>query len=600
MAATESYHVIVVGAGWYGLAAAKSYLAAHPDHRVLVIEAERTVGGTWSEDRLYPGLKSNNLWGSYEYPDFPMSQEVYGVGYGQHIPAAVLHRYLTDFAKKFGVFERIQFQTKVTAIEAVEATGAWRVHTTSVKPGSQGETAVFDTEKLIVASGLTSEPNLPRYNGQETFTSEFFHAKDFCRKADVVQTAKTAVVVGGGKSALDCAYALAVEGGATVHLIIRPKGDGPLWLAPAFVTPLKRMMEELLATRLLTWFSPTIFGGEDGYGGIRNFLHGTRLGNWLVKGFWGVLKADVLGAHGYAKHVEVGKLTPWQSPMWTGSGVGIHNYDSNFFDLVREGKVLIHVADIERLSGKSVYISTRGPKEPIEDVDVVICATGWKKDAAVAIRNFDVGLAAQDAEREKLIAEADAAVLREFPMLKDQPKLTYSRNSAPAEPTPNNNNTNTNTKGAGAKSEPLRNYRYIVPTQGFFGRSFAYAGMVSTVTTSIFASVQALWITAYFDGKLSRCPATEDEVVREVLLHTQWNKWRYPCGYGSSLPDFAFDSIPYVDLLVRDLGLDNHRGKSTVADVFKPYKPKDYAGLDQEWLASQQGRKAQAQVNGKV
>lgn len=596
MASTQGYQVIVIGAGWYGLAAAKSYLAVHPDHNVLVIEAESTVGGTWSKDRLYPGLKSNNLFGSYQYPDFDMSEEVYGVSYGQHIPAAVLHQYLTDFAKKFGVFERVRFQTKVTAIEAVEATGGWRVHTTSLKPESNGETTTFETEKLIVASGLTSEPNLPRYKGQETFTSEFFHAKDFCRKADVVKTAKTAVVVGGGKSALDCAYALATDpGAATVHLIIRPRGDGPLWLAPAFVTPFKRMMEELLATRFLTWFSPTIFGGEDGYGGVRNFLHGSRLGRALVKGFWSVLQADVLTAHGYAKHVEVSKLTPWQSPMWTGSGVGIHNYDSDFFELVRQGKVLVHVADIDHLDGRSVYLSTR-PAQPIEDVDVVICATGWKKDAAVTIRNFDIGLAAQDAERDKLIAQADEQVLKEFPMLKDQPILTYTRGggsgtvlSAPGDP---NSSPSTNTKGTAARTEPLRNYRYIVPTQAFFGRTLAYAGMVSTVTTSIFASVQALWITAYFDGKLSRAPNNEDEVVNEVMLHTQWNKWRYPCGYGASLPDFAFDSIPYVDLLVRDLGLDNHRGKGAVADIFKPYKPWDYAGLDQEWLASQQTKNA--------
>ncbi|KAJ1328050.1 dimethylaniline monooxygenase (N-oxide forming) [Microdochium nivale] len=587
MTATQGYDLIVVGAGWYGLAAAKSYLVVHPEHRVLVLEAEQSVGGTWSKDRLYPGLKSNNLWGSYEYPDFPMSEAKYGVGYGQHIPAAVLHRYLTDFAKKFGVFERTRFQTKVTAIEANEASGGWRVHTVSIGDGNgatKGETSVLETDKLIVASGLTSEPNLPRYNGQDTFTSEFFHAKDFCRKADVVKTAKTAVVVGGGKSALDCAYALAVEGGATVHLVIRPRGDGPLWLAPAFVTPLKRMMEELLATRLLTWFSPTIFGAEDGYGGIRRFLHGTRMGNWLVRSFWGVLRADVLSAHGYSKHAEVGKLTPWQSPMWTGSGVGIHNYDSDFFELVRGGKVLVHVADIDELRGRSVFLSSRGKDQPIEDVDVVICATGWKKDAAVAIRGLDVGLAAQDADRAKLIAEADAQVLNEFPMLKDQPILTYNKatgdNIPPAAVAA--------TAAKSSSAEPLRNYRYIVPTQAYFSRSFAYAGMVSTVTTSIFASVQALWITAYLDGRLSREPATGDDVVREAVLHTQWNKWRYPCGYGASLPDFAFDSIPYVDLLVRDLGLDNHRGKSRLADVFLPYKPRDYAGLDQEWLASQQ------------
>ncbi|VUC26049.1 unnamed protein product [Clonostachys rosea] len=539
---------------WFGLAAAKAYIELHPNDKVLVIEAESTVGGTWSKDRLYPGLKSNNLWGSYEYPDFPMSEEIYGVGYGQHIPAAVLHRYLTDFSKAFGVFDCIRFNTRVEAIECTSG-GGWKLQVSNSKSGS--DNAVFETEKLIVATGLTSEPNLPRYEGQETFTSEFFHAKDFCRKADVLKTAKSAVVVGAGKSAFDCAYACAVEGSASVHLVIRPTGEGPVWLAPPFVTPFKRMMEELLSTRLLTWFSPTIWGAEDGYGMARGFLHGTGIGNFLVGNFWNTLSSDVVQAHGYNDHPEVFKLKPWQNAMWTGSGVGIHNFDSNFFDLVRAGKIHVHLADINSVRDNKIRLSNG---ETIE-TDVVICATGWKKDPATKILNFDTGLKVQGAEREKLIAEADEQVLSSLPLLKDQPVLRHEVK----------------------KGEPLRNYRYIVPTQAVFNRNIAYAGMVSTVTTSIFATVQGLWISAFLDGKLNRSPKDDTTVVKETILHTQWNKWRYPCGYGASLPDFAFDSIPYVDMLLKDLGLRNHRKATDLAEIVEPYKPKDYKGLVEEW-----------------
>lgn len=103
--------------GWFGLAAAKVYLELHPIENILVLESSRTCGGTWAEDRIYPGLKSNNLHGTYEYPDFPMDPEVYGVRPGEHIPGDVLHRYLTDFAKRFGGFSRTRFHARVDAVE---------------------------------------------------------------------------------------------------------------------------------------------------------------------------------------------------------------------------------------------------------------------------------------------------------------------------------------------------------------------------------------------------------------------------------------------------------------------------------------------------
>ncbi|KAK0388027.1 hypothetical protein NLU13_4271 [Sarocladium strictum] len=549
------YNCIVVGAGWYGLSAAKAYIQFHPDEKVLVVEAESTVGGTWSRDRLYPGLKSNNLWGSYEHPDLRMDGETYGLTEGQHIPAATLHRYLTDFSKKFGIFERTRFDTKVVAIESTPS-DTWKVTVTSSK--ASGPEEVLETEKLIMATGLTSEPNLPTYPGQETFTSQFFHAKDFCAKSETVNTCKRAVIVGAGKSALDCAYAFASNPNSEqVHVIIRPAGDGPVWLAPPYVTPFKRKLEELLHTRAVSWFSPAPWGNEDGYGMVRGFLHGTGLGNLIVTNFFNTISGEVINAHGYNEDPEVFKMKPWYSAFWTGSGIGIHNFDTDIHQLIKDGKIRVHIAEIERLEGDQVHLSNG---ETV-GTDIVLCATGWKKESALKVINFDTGLKQTGAEREKLIKEATQEVLTSFPMLKDQPVL---RREQP-------------------KGEPLRNYRFIVPSQSVFKRNIAYAGMVSTVATSIFASVQGLWITAFLDGKLERKPANEAAVTKEVMVNTQFGRWRYPCGYGASLPDFAFDSLPYIDLLLNDLGVKAHRKASSIIEMVEPYKPWDYAGVTQEW-----------------
>lgn len=522
---------------------------------MLVLDAETSFGGTWSKDRLYPGLKSNNLLGSYEFPDFPMSEKLYGVKEGQHIPAAVMHRYLTDFGERFGIAERTRFSTKVDTIEAIE-NERWLLHTTS----PTGEESIR-TKKLIVATGLTSTPNMPTYVGEESFKPPLFHAKDFCARADTVKTCKNATVVGAGKSAFDCAYAFAEEGNAQVDLIIRPTGQGPVWLCPPYVTPLKRKMEELLATRLMTWFSPCPWQGEDSFSLAHGFLHKTGIGRFFVDLIWNMLSADVVEAHGYNEHPELFKLKPWASAQWTGSGVGIHNYATNFFGLVKEGKVRVHIADIAKLDGDSIHL-TNGEQITTE---VLICATGWKKASDLKFVNFDPSLPHSDEEKTQLRRTADKQVRDLFPGLKAQPVLRYEQKDG----------------------EPLRNYRFIVPARAAFTRNLAFAGMVSTVCTAMFSSVQGLWISAFFDGKLARPPKDDDAVLDEIMLHTQFGKWRYPCGYGAHLPDFAFDSLPYVDLLVNDLGLKNHRKASQLQELAEAYKPWDYKGLAEEWQAAQ-------------
>jgi cation diffusion facilitator CzcD-associated flavoprotein CzcO len=103
--------------GWYGLAAAKAYIELHPDESVVVLEAGSSIGGVWSHERLYPGLKSNNMLGTYEYSDYPMDTATFGVKPGEHIPGTVLHKYLTSFAKEFDVYPRTRLNTRVDSAE---------------------------------------------------------------------------------------------------------------------------------------------------------------------------------------------------------------------------------------------------------------------------------------------------------------------------------------------------------------------------------------------------------------------------------------------------------------------------------------------------
>lgn len=521
----------------------------------MVLEAESSCGGTWSANRLYPGLKSNNLLDTYEYPDFPMSTEVYGVQPGEHIPAPVLHRYLTDFAKKFGVFSRIKFSTKVESLKPTEK-GGWLLSTTA-----EGVADTFETKKIIIATGLTSQANFPAYSGAETFQAPYFHSKDFYLNGGTLETSNNAVVVGGGKSAMDVAYVYA-ENGVHVDLVMRNKGNGPVWISYPWVMGGKKRLEQLLSVRWMTWFSPCPFGGIDGWGWVRTFLHGTAVGRFIVDKFWAGLGGEVIEKNGYATHSELKKLQPWNSAFWIGSGLSIHNYDQDLFEMVKQGKINVHVADVVRLTKNTVHL-TDGTEL---STDVLVCATGWQKDPSIRFVDFGtagVGLQHPPSEQAKLATDTDEKILRLYPKLKNQPALNFT-----------------------TKPNPFRLYRFIVPPSRVNDRNIVFAGMVSSVSTASAANAQALWISVFLDGKLDRMALTPQEITDEVMLHTQWGKWRYPCGYGANFPDFVFDALPYMDLLYKDLGLKVNRKKGWFAEITEPYSPRDFVGLVDEWVES--------------
>ena len=496
--------------------------------------------------------------GTYEHPDWPMTEDRYGVKPKAHIPAAVLHQYLTDFAQRYNIYDHIQFNTKVEIVEPVSG-GGWKL---SVM-GPKGRRTVT-TAKLVLATGLTSTPNMPEYKGADNFEAPLFHAKEFCVQAPSLKNIKNTIVVGGAKSALDVAYAM-VQEGSTVDLVMRENGHGPVWIAPSFVTPFKKAIDQLLLIRWMTWFSPVPWGGEDGFPGVRRFFHGTAVGRFIVDTFWKVLSGDVVGAIGYDNHPELKKLKPWHSAFWTGSGLSVVNYDSNIFDLVRQGKIRVHVSNIDHLEPKKAIL-TDGT---VLEADLMICSTGWKKESPIKYQGIGpsgFGLNCSPGELAALNRTADKDVLAMFPRLRNQPPLKF-------------------TPKAG---EPLRLYRFMVPEAYISQHTIAFAGAMSSVSTASCANAQGVWIGAYLSDKLERKPSSQLEVRQEIMLHTQWGKWRFPYGYGASLPDFVFEGVSYIDMLLRDMGLTTHRKNGLFQELTSPYMPKDYVGLVEEWKERQQ------------
>jgi cation diffusion facilitator CzcD-associated flavoprotein CzcO len=220
----------------------------HPEASILILDAADSLGGTWSSNRLFPGLKTNNLFGMYEHSEFPMSELKFGVKQGHHIPGAKAQEYLRAFTHENKLENFIKSNTKVEVVTKSEK--GWTLRCLS---SSSGRNFDIGTTKLIIAVGNTNKPKMPTYPTSSTFESIFIHSKDFPNHYEhIVKPTKHTLVIGGGKSAWDVAYACATQQDATATLLIRPSGNGPNWMAPSHVTPFKIWLEKLVFTRFFS------------------------------------------------------------------------------------------------------------------------------------------------------------------------------------------------------------------------------------------------------------------------------------------------------------------------------------------------------------
>lgn len=315
--------------------------------------------------------------------------------------------------------------------------------------------------------------------------------------------------------------------------------------------------------------SPCIWSDADGYGGARRFLHESTIGRFIVDSFWKILGNDVITLNKYDSHPETAKLKPWTNPFFiAASGLSILNYDTDFFELIKRGGVHIHVTDIDHLSKDTVHL-TNGSEVP---AGALVVCSGWKHTPPLTFLPWDLDLGlpgnSNSSDLTPLIKEADSKTFASFPRLVSQPPPNPK--ARPALETPTHEPTSYNL------------YRFMIPPSTTNYRDIAFAGSLMSVATSLIAQTQALWICAYFNLQL-RLPDEED-LLYETVLHNRFGKWRYPSGYGANFPDFVFDAVPYLDMLLRDLGLKRWRKGGAVKEALEAYGPEDYKNLVGEWL----------------
>ena len=577
MTSKTHFDIVVVGAGPHGLCVAHTFLKLDPSLEVLIVDRRATVGGNWAEEMLYPNLRTNNLQGYFEFSDFPLLDAGLGCQPRQYIPGETAHRYFHKYADHFDLLRRTRLSTSVKRATNHESDSikAWTLELVSTD-GQKSPTPIT-CSKLIVASGAASQPLVPAISGLETFNKPIFHNQDLAQKGKAIcadPSIKHVTVLGGGKSAHDAVYMFATAG-KKVTWLTRRSGRGWVPMAKSYVGvgPFKLWLEGLIMSRPISWFSMCAWPDAEGFGWIRYFLHNTAVGQALVRTFFAKMTFETYAQSGVLDDDSTKVLMPKDSLMWWGSALGILHYDTDFYELIRSGQVEPVQDEVVRVDGQTSSIALANGKT--FETDAFVYALGYKYDPSFSIephaKKLDWGIpvpAAEDKKYPAVDAKADAELFEKLPMLQSSPK------SLERQP----------------ELTPWRLWRFLAPpSQVLSGKSrnLIFFNAVDTFELGIKTEITSLWAYAYLNNALScELPKTEEDVAYEATLWSRFGRWRSALGFKGSSADLFLESLPYYDLLLRDLGLRSWRkGWGFLGEVFGGwYTIQDYKGLAEEWM----------------
>ncbi|MDK3073481.1 NAD(P)/FAD-dependent oxidoreductase [Sedimentitalea sp. JM2-8] len=185
--------VAVIGAGPSGLAQLRAFQSAAQKGaeipEIVCFEKQDNWGGLWNYTwrtgldengepvhcSMYRYLWSNGPKEGLEFADYSF-EEHFGKQIASYPPRAVLFDYIEGRVLKADVRKWIRFNSVIRWVQYNEDAGNFTV---TVHDHSKDSTYSEDFDHVIVASGHFSTPNVPFYEGFDTFNGRVLHAHDF-------------------------------------------------------------------------------------------------------------------------------------------------------------------------------------------------------------------------------------------------------------------------------------------------------------------------------------------------------------------------------------------------------------------------------------
>ncbi|MYB35049.1 MAG: NAD(P)/FAD-dependent oxidoreductase, partial [Gammaproteobacteria bacterium] len=185
--------VAVIGAGPSGLAQLRAFQSAKSKGKeipeIVCFEKQQNWGGLWNYSwrtgldqfgepvhwGMYRYLWSNGPKEGLEFADYSF-EEHFGKPIASYPPRAVLFDYIEGRVQKAGVRDWIRFNSTVRRVGYDDAGGKFTV---LVHDNEKDRDYSEQFDYVVVASGHFSTPNVPEFEGFNTFNGRILHAHDF-------------------------------------------------------------------------------------------------------------------------------------------------------------------------------------------------------------------------------------------------------------------------------------------------------------------------------------------------------------------------------------------------------------------------------------
>ena len=366
------YDICIIGSGQSGLTTCKTFI--EKGYNVIVLEKNYDSNGLFSsiQEKEYFYWSSSKYMSSFS--DFPMGDTI-----PEWFTIQQYIDYLESYKKKFDLEKHIMYNSNVINCEQNE-NSEWIVeYVNSYKIKK------LVTKKLIVCSGLNQTPKFPEIINN--YTGEIIHTETVYRSMSKMDwknkfSNKTVLLLGGGESAFDIGHIISTN---TNKLYYSTK-DYIEWFPQGseFERNIKRLKKIVENDKKQDIDNENKICRSKMLKSLNNFVYPTDTHlNYME---YSLPEAMSNAWHNYGRMFLIGNND--------GCGKCIHSHKklcdinetpdnlflkyvvkrSDFLVDMFENKVnIVHYPD--KIIGKTVYTK----EKIIENVDIIVCATGYKK-----------------------------------------------------------------------------------------------------------------------------------------------------------------------------------------------------------------------------
>lgn len=252
--------ICVIGAGPSGTSVLRAFKSAQEKGaqipEIVCYEKQSEWGGLWNfswrtgtdqygetvHNSQYRHLWSNGPKECLEFADYSFDEH-FGVTIPSYPPREVLRDYIVGRVEKSGVKPWVQCNSLVRDCAYDQRYETFQVRVKDLVTGTE---VTEEFSHVCVCSGHFSTPNVPEFQGMETFTGRCMHAHDF-RSAEEFAGLRI-LVIGTSYSAEDIASQCYKYGVKSVHCSWRTAPMGFHWPANFTTVPLLTNVDGRICT----------------------------------------------------------------------------------------------------------------------------------------------------------------------------------------------------------------------------------------------------------------------------------------------------------------------------------------------------------------